>query len=339
MQNAGTIRTNQKHKPQNWFGVWGVNNYYHKLELQALAGAEFNLGYFLLIIASSLLATGGLLANNAAVIIGAMCVAPFLGPSRAVCLGGLYLDKKIFWRGLIKQLIGLFIVGAGFAYIITAVLINTTPGIDITHEILLRAMPTEKDVILTLIIAIAAGAGASLAFTADPHVVDQPWGQLLDVMIGVEIAISLLPPASVIGIGFAFGNMSIVLNAAGLLCINILALDILGSMFIFLLRGIRKRYFGLERTMRQISESALLDISETVHDSGIVDVILLSEERARLQITLRACTNDVPADYAQRISQRILREAKCTNEVSVEILPCQLFSCGIHDGGQESRLS
>jgi hypothetical protein len=72
MQNAGEIRSTQKPNQQHWFGVWGVHNFYHKLELQAQAGAEFNLGYFLLIIASGLLATSGLLANNAAVIVGAM---------------------------------------------------------------------------------------------------------------------------------------------------------------------------------------------------------------------------------------------------------------------------
>lgn len=326
MRNAGEIRTTQKRRQRYWFGVWGVRNYYHKLELQAQAGAEYNLGYFLLIIASGLLATGGLLANNAAVIIGAMCVAPFLGPSRAVCIGGLFLDKKIFWRGLMKQLVGLFIVGAGLAYIITTLLIDTTPGVEITHEILLRAMPTERDVVLALIIAIAAGAGASLAFTADPHVVDQPWGQLLDVMIGVEIAISLIPPASAIGIGIAFGHMSIVRNAGALLIINIFALDILGSMLIFILRGMRKRYFDLERTLRQITELALKDISEAVHDNSTVDVTLLNEVDAHLHITLRGHTDEISTDFAQLISQRIKRETNCTSEVSVEISPYQVFS-------------
>jgi uncharacterized hydrophobic protein (TIGR00271 family) len=303
-----------------------VHNYYHKLEMQAQAGAEYNLGYFLLIIASGLLATGGLLANNVAVIVGSMCVAPFLGPSRAVCIGGLFLDKKIFWRGLMRQLVGLFIVGAGVAYIITTILIDTTPGIGITSEILLRAMPTEKDVIFTLIIAIAAGAGASLAFTADPHVVDEPWGQLLDVMIGVEIAISLMPPAAAIGIGNAFGDMSIARNAAALLIINVLALDIFGSMLIFILRGMRKRYFNLERTLRQIAESALKDISDLVYEKSCVDVTLLSEVNARLQITLRGHIDGIPADFAREISQRILQEANCTSEVLVEMSPCQVFS-------------
>jgi uncharacterized hydrophobic protein (TIGR00271 family) len=326
MQHAGEIRTTTRRRQQRWFGVWEVCNYYHKLELQAVAGAEFNLGYILLITASGLLATGGLLANNVAVIIGSMCVAPFLGPSRAVCIGGLYLDWKVFLRGLLKQLVGLFIVGAGFAYIISSILLDSTPGIAITPEILLRAMPTDKDVILALIIAFASGAGASLAFTADPHVVDQPWGQLLDVMIGVEIAVSLIPPASVIGIGIAFGEMSVSRNAAALLIINVIALDILGSMFIFILRGIRKRFFNLERAIRQVAESALMEISEMVHENSVVDVTLLSEENATLQITLRGHTDEIPADFAQLVSQRILQKTNCTSEVLVELLQGQVFS-------------
>jgi uncharacterized membrane protein len=145
-------------------------------------------------------------------------------------------------------------------------------------------------------------------------------------MIGVEIAISLIPPAAAIGIGIAFGNMSIARNAAALLIINVLALDILGSMLIFILRGMRKRYFNLERTLRQIAESALKDIAEVVHDNSCVDVVLLSEVDARLQITMRGCKDRIPADFAQEISQKIYMETNCTSEVLVETSPCQVFS-------------
>jgi uncharacterized hydrophobic protein (TIGR00271 family) len=326
MQNAGEIRTSRKPIQNRWFGVWGVRNYYHKLELQAQAGAEYELGYFLLIFAAGLLATGGLLANNVAVIIGSMCVAPFLGPSRAVCIGGLFLDKDIFWRGLFKQLVGLFIVGAGFAYLITMILKDNVPGIEITHEILLRAMPTPKDVILTILIAIAAGAGASLAFTADPHVVDQPWGQLIDVMIGVEIAISLLPPASVLGIGLAFGDFRVTRNAFALLAVNVMALDVLGSMLIFALRGIRKRHFNLERTMRQIVEKELKCISDTVHDCSVIDITLLGEDSAKVGIDITGHEGEFTDHLAQTIVTKIYEETKCRSQVTVKISPCQVSS-------------
>ena len=46
--------------------------------------------YFAIVVAAVLLAIGGLLVNSIPVIIGSMCIALFLGPSRAVCIGGAY---------------------------------------------------------------------------------------------------------------------------------------------------------------------------------------------------------------------------------------------------------
>jgi hypothetical protein len=145
-------------------------------------------------------------------------------------------------------------------------------------------------------------------------------------MIGVEIAISMLPPASVIGIGFAFGNIEIAKNAAALLVINILALDVLGSMLIFILRGMRKRFFELERAIRQIAESALLEISQATHDNSTVDVTLLAENDVHLQITLRWHVHEISDAFARHVSQKVLQETNCTSELLVEMSPCQAFS-------------
>lgn len=177
-------------KPLHWFGVWGVRNYYTILEERAKAGAEITWGYILMVLTSAALATGGLLIDSAAVVIGSMCVAPFFGPARAVCIGGLFFDRKIFFGGLIKQIVGLLLFGAGMAYAITKLLIATVADIHITHQILLRAMPTAQAVVLSILIAVAAGAAASLALSADPHIVETTWGEFIDVVVGVEIAIS-----------------------------------------------------------------------------------------------------------------------------------------------------
>ncbi|MBN1263925.1 MAG: hypothetical protein JXA25_00425 [Anaerolineales bacterium] len=85
------------------FGVWGVSDYYTLLEQMAGEGAQLNSGYFLVILAAALLATAGLLLDNASIIIGAMCIAPFLAPSRAVCIGGLYRNSKVFRGGLFNR--------------------------------------------------------------------------------------------------------------------------------------------------------------------------------------------------------------------------------------------
>ena len=90
---AHELRGLFKGKP---FGVWGIRDYYTRLEQIAADGAQMTLGYLLMVLASTAMATGGLLMNSSAVVIGSMCVAPFLGPSRAVCIGGLFRNRKTF---------------------------------------------------------------------------------------------------------------------------------------------------------------------------------------------------------------------------------------------------
>ena len=326
MYDVSKIRTTHKDRSKQWFGVWGVRNFYHKLELQAHAGAVIDPGYFLLIITSGILATVGLLSNNAVTIIGSMLIAPFLGPSRAVCIGGLYLDRKIAIRGFFKQTVGLLIVGTGLAFVFTSLLENSFPDIGITHEILLRAIPTNRDLVFTFIVAVAAGAGASLAFTADPHVVKRPWGQLIDVMVGVEIAVSLIPPASVIGIGLALNELQVSRNALALLAVNILAIDFLGSMMIFVLRGLRRSIFDLERNIRKLAEAAVKDFSlPDLEDS--ISVTLMSDSTARVDIVVHGYEADrVPDSLSERLATDILEQTHCRCAVTLELIPIQTFS-------------
>jgi len=261
------------------------------------------------------------------VVIGSMCVAPFLGPSRAVCIGGLFRNRTIFLGGLFKQLFGLLIMGVGMAYLITSVLRASVPGVGVTPEILLRAMPTSRDVILTAMVAITAGAAASLALSANPQVVDSPWGQVIDAMIGVEIAISLIPPASVVGIGLAFGRMDISQNALLLLLMNVLGLDIVGSMVMMALRGIRVHYLTIEKAVRRTAEKAILSVPEIIPVSSTINVTLLSDTIASVHVSLRNQGSEMAhSSLAQLIANKILDETGCRSEVTIEIIPSQTYS-------------
>jgi uncharacterized membrane protein len=57
-----------------------ITNFYLNLEHLCEEGAKFTFCFFGLVVAAALLATGGLLANSIPVIIGSICVAPFLSP-------------------------------------------------------------------------------------------------------------------------------------------------------------------------------------------------------------------------------------------------------------------
>jgi uncharacterized hydrophobic protein (TIGR00271 family) len=312
---------------REWFGIWEVRDYYTELERRAQAGAEITFGYILMVVVSAILATGGLLLNSPAVVVGSMCIAPFLGPSRAVCIGGLFRNRRVFLDGLIKQLFGLLIVGAGIAYVIVVVLRGFVPAVEITPEILLRAMPTPQAAVLSVLIAVAAGAAAALALSADPRVVQTPWGQVVDAVVGVEIAISLMPPAAVVGIGLAFGRPDISRNALLLLVVNVLGLDIFGSMLMLALRGIRADYLRLEKAIRQAVEATLVTTPAIVLAGSKIHVSLLSDAAASIYVTARNESGaKMPESLAETIAANVQNQTNCRSEVTVEVIPSQAYS-------------
>ncbi len=303
-------------------GVWGVPNYHTILEQRAISGATMTGGYLAMVVVAAVMATAGLLLDSAAAVIGAMCVAPFMAPSRAVCIGALFLNWGVLARGLLKQLVGLLVIGTGVAIVITTILHQSVDGIAITHEILLRAMPTPRDVVLAAIIAVAAGAAASLALTAQPHIVETPWGQVIDAVIGVEIAISLVPPAAVIGIGLALGKPQHSLAAFYLLLLNVAGLDIAGSLGILAIRGIRPRHLAMEKRIRETVAEMLDVVPGFVSVGSTVNVTLLDDHQVRLEVIVRRRVGgQVPDTLAATIGAAVAERTSCRCEVTVEVIP------------------
>lgn len=72
-----------------------------------------------------------------------MYVAPFMAPSRAVCIGTIYREPGIV-RGLVKQIGGLLLIGSVIAYALTTFLQHYLGGYTITPEIALRAIPLRR---------------------------------------------------------------------------------------------------------------------------------------------------------------------------------------------------
>lgn len=303
-------------------GVWGVRNYYTTLEQRALAGAVISPGYIAMTLAAAGMATAGLLLNSPAAVIGSMCIAPFMAPSRAVCIGAIFNEHQVAARGLFKQLAGLLLLGSGVGFLLALMIQHAGMQIAITPEILLRAMPASEDVLFNALIAVSAGAAAALALTSEPHIVETPWGQVFDAVIGVEIAISLLPPAVVVGIGLALHDPHVASQALLLMFLNVLGLDIIGSGLILLLRGIRRRYLDLEKAIRE-SVFVTLDIVPGFIEVGsTVDVTLLGAREVRINVIVRRrFGGKVPATLAGTIATNLLQQIGCRSDITVEVIP------------------
>ncbi|MBW4512225.1 MAG: DUF389 domain-containing protein [Scytonematopsis contorta HA4267-MV1] len=196
---------------------------FQKLELNQIqeelnAESTLDLSYIILIVSSCTIATFGLLSNSAAVIIGAMIIAPLMLPIRGLAFGALQGNITLFRKGLVSLCVGTLL----------AVLISWCLGMLIRlpsygSEISARSEPN----LLDLGIAVAAG-GISGYAKLEPKISGS--------LAGTAIAVALMPPICVIGLGLAQLNWSLSLGATILYSTNLLGIA-LSCMLIFLLAG------------------------------------------------------------------------------------------------------
>jgi len=167
---------------------------------------------------SALVATIGLILDSAAVIIGAMVIAPLLGPALSSTVGTVLDDQELFWRGIRYQLLGVAVsVGSAalFAWSLRTLSI-APPGLAVTDtaQIAERLSPD----ILSLILALAAGAAGVLSLAT----------RTKSAIVGVMIAAALVPPAATSGLGIAWGYPVVATDAAILVLVNLLAVNLAG---------------------------------------------------------------------------------------------------------------
>ena len=142
-------------------------------------------GFFFLLILSTAIATLGLISNSAPAIIGAMIIAPLMGPIMGFSYGITIFELKQIRRSLMLLMAGVFLVVL-FAYLSTEMIGLRIAG----SEILSRTAPT----LLDLGVAVAAGGAGAFAYTRR---------SIMNSIAGVAISVALVPPLAVTGIGLS----------------------------------------------------------------------------------------------------------------------------------------
>lgn len=198
---------------------------------QVEKGTQLDNNFILLVILSAIVAAIGLLENNVAVIIGAMVIAPLLGPNIAFSLGASLGEKKLIIESLKALLAGIIL-----AIVIAAAIGLLWPGDFSSMELLLRTDVTYSGTA----IALASGAAASLSLVTGTS----------SVLVGVMVAVALMPPAVTIGLMLSVGQYDHSLGAAMLLAVNIVCIN-LSSKLVFLFRGIQPRNWLEARKAKQ----------------------------------------------------------------------------------------
>ncbi len=201
-------------------------------------GARLDSNFLLLTFLSTIVAAIGLAADNVAVVVGAMVIAPLLGPNIALAFGTSLGDLDLMGQALKTNLAGL-----GLALLLS-VIIGLIWRVDLSSaEILARTDVGVESVIL----ALASGAAAVLSLTTG----------LSSALVGVMVAVALLPPTATLGMLLGSGQPQPASGAALLLAVNVVCV-LLSAMSVFLLKGVKPRTW-LERT--KAKQSLAISIS------------------------------------------------------------------------------
>lgn len=206
-----------------------------QLQTDLLAESTLDSSYITLIIGSCAIATFGLLSNSAAVIIGAMIIAPLMLPIRGLAFGALQADITLLRKGVIAVAVGTLLA---VAIALTLGLLVRLPSYG--SEVLARSEPT----LLDLGIAVAAG-GISGYAKVEPKIAGS--------LAGTAIAVALMPPICVIGLGLAQGNWGLSLGATLLYLTNLLGIA-LSCMLTFLVAG----YTSIARARKPLTWTLVL---------------------------------------------------------------------------------
>lgn len=201
-------------------------------------GAKLDGTFLLLVTLSTIVATVGLLEDNPAVIIGAMVIAPLLGPNLAFALGSALGDTHIMWRAFKTGSTGLAI-----ALLFSIVIGYLWPSEQFGHEVLSRTDAGLDSIAL----AIASGAAAVISLTTG----------LSSVLVGVMVAVALLPPAAVIGMMLGQGEWQLAYGATLLLAINIVSVN-LAAKLVFLFKGVKPRTWLEQQQAKQSTRSYIV---------------------------------------------------------------------------------
>ncbi len=185
---------------------------------------EFKKHLLFMIIIGAGVATVGLFANNASLVIGAMLISPLLGPMTAFSFNTAVGKTDKMFKALVSGLI-LLVAVIGTSFLLTLIGLQFS-DLPLTDEILSRTVISP----VFLAVAIALGLAGGIAMTTD----------IPEIIVGVAIAAALVPPASVAGIGIALWDFDIFSSALTLTAANIIGL-VLGMMIVFFLEGISPR--------------------------------------------------------------------------------------------------
>ncbi len=201
-------------------------------------GTAVSWDFVLMVVLSAVIAAIGLVRSDTAIIIGAMVLAPLLLPNMALSLGSTLGDNRLLGRAAA-------VVGAGVALaIITGLLIGMVlhPSPEIP-AIVKRTAVVPSDMVL----AFSSGVAGVIAMLSSGHL----------SLIGVMVAVALMPPLVTAGLLMGGGYMSEGGGALALALVNVICINLAG-IITFRFYGIRPGRWWKETYAKRAAARAIV---------------------------------------------------------------------------------
>jgi len=262
--------------------------------------------FMVLLILATMIATFGLFINSSSVIIGAMLLAPLMQPIVSLSMGVLRQDEALQINGAKTIAIGVFAVLA------TAGLIALFIPIErLTSEMAGRLSPT----ILDLFVAIVSGAAAAYAKSNE---------KILGSLAGVAIAVALVPPIAVAGIGIGWADWSMFSTAFLLFITNLVGI-VLAAAFTFAMLGFSPLRLAKKGISTWLVIVALVAVPLYSSFSKMQEDIIIQKTLSNLAFNVGE--HDIKLTHIELVHRAKLDEIRC-----------EVISTGILSKAEKVRL-
>ena len=180
---------------------------------------QFLIRMAVLMILSTVIATAGLLSDSAAVVIGAMLVAPMMNPVMGAAGSVVMGWSSRFYRSILLVML----MGVGAVLLSMAITALSPDIVFLPEQVLARTRPTFYD----LLIALAAGSAGAYTITHKES----------GAIPGVAVAVALLPPLASAGVLIVALEMELAVRALVLFLTNLIAM-VLAAALTFMAAGV-----------------------------------------------------------------------------------------------------
>lgn len=194
-------------------------------------GSRIDSTFLLLVVLSTIVAAIGLLESNVAIVIAAMLIAPLLGPNVAMAFGSILGDEELILRAAATNAAGL-----ALSIVCAAAAGVALPEYGVSAELVARTQIGYDSILL----ALASGAAGALSLTT----------RLPSALVGVMVAVALLPPAATLGYMLGAAQLRLAAGAAALLAVNVVCVN-LSAQLVFLSKGLKPRTWIERRSAQQ----------------------------------------------------------------------------------------